>query len=367
MFDDQNSFITRSFLQSCLHYEFQAYLDGDSDHAILAKLKAWNERAKLTELQAESAFIQTFFVELWNYGQSGQGKTDDHTIVPKFSIAGAGAKGGSGEADLALGWFRGGVDAVPQVLCEFKDIRSELDTKQNRKGSNLTPVEQCLNYVRGARKMQFGNEPVQAWWGLATDMNEFRLYWWERAPGQYLKFTISNNKKDVDQSGFAFTHDLLSDGDEAKFDRFLFSKLFHRDMLIAHSGRPSLWRMVEKQGHREEEIEEEFYKHYKNVRERLFNVLTTHNSNFAGSQTDLLRVSQKLLDRFIFAFYCEDMGQRMLFPPQFIRDELARRSMSEYYEAEGTDIWDFFKRLFAHMNKGGTFGQTPVPHINGGL
>ena len=129
MFDDQNSFITRSFLQSSLHYEFQAYLDGESDQAVLAKLQAWQARAKLTETQAESAFIQTFFVELWGYGQSGQGKTDDHTIVPKFSIAGAGAKGGSGEADLALGWFRGGVDAVPQVLCEFKDIRSKSASK----------------------------------------------------------------------------------------------------------------------------------------------------------------------------------------------------------------------------------------------
>ena len=352
MFDDQRSFITRSFLQSNLHYEFQAYRDEGRDDGVLAKLQAWHSRANLSETQAESSFIQAFFVEMWGYGQSGHSKSNDHTIVPKFAIAGAGAKGGSGEADLALGWFRGGVDAVPQVLCEFKDIRSELDTKQNRKGSNLTPVEQCLNYVRGTRKSQFGNEPVQAWWGLATDMNEFRLYWWDRAPGQYLKFTICGKRDDL-----FFTHDLLSDGDDAKFDRFLFTKLFQRDMLISHSGKPTLWRLVEKQGHREEEIEEEFYTHYKRVRERLFDLIVTHNDHLSDRKSDLLRVSQKLLDRFIFAFYCEDMGQRMLFPPQFIRDELSRRSMSEYYEAEGTDIWEFFKRLFAHMNKGGAFGN----------
>ena len=52
MFDDQNSFITRSFLQSSLHYEFQAYLDGDSDQEVLAKLNAWHTRAKLTETPA---------------------------------------------------------------------------------------------------------------------------------------------------------------------------------------------------------------------------------------------------------------------------------------------------------------------------
>ena len=42
--------------------------------------------------------------------------------------------------------------------------------------------EQCLNYVRGARRGLFGNEPVQPWWGLVTDMNEFRLYSGGTAP-----------------------------------------------------------------------------------------------------------------------------------------------------------------------------------------
>ena len=70
-------------------------------------------------------------------------------------------------------------DAIPQVLCEFKDIRSRLDAKQNRKGNTRSPVDQCLNYLRGARRGLFGNEPVQPWWGLVTDINEFRLYWWD--------------------------------------------------------------------------------------------------------------------------------------------------------------------------------------------
>ncbi len=105
-------------------------------------------------------------------------------------MPGEGAGGGAGEADLAIGWFRGRRDAVPQVLCEFKDIRSKLDAKQNRKGSTRSPVEQCLNYVRGAKRGLFGNEPVQPWWGLVTDMNEFRLYWWDRAPAEYIRFFI---------------------------------------------------------------------------------------------------------------------------------------------------------------------------------
>src|ERR1700736_2996103 len=138
---------------------------------------------------------------------------------------------GAGEADLALGWFRGRKDAIPQVLGEFKDIRSKLDAKQNRKGSTRSPVEQWLNYVRGARRGLFGNEPVQPWWGLVTDMNEFRLYCWDRAPAEYVRFFI--RREDLLSGGY----DLLSESDDARFDRYLFAELFSRDMLLSEATR----------------------------------------------------------------------------------------------------------------------------------
>ncbi len=362
MFDDSRSFVSRSYLQSIYDIEFKAYLEDGRDAALLERLKLWDVRPKQTETQDESAFIATFFEEIWGFGAGGRSAGDSHTIVPKFFVGGAGAKGGSGEADLALGWFKGKGDGTPQVLCEFKDIRSALDKKQNRKGSNLTPVEQCLNYVRGSRRNLFGNEAVQPWWGLVTDMNEFRLYWWDRAPREFVKFTIRRQQDTLFEQ-----RDLLSEDSESQFDRFLFTKLFHRDMLISPSGKPALWRVVERQWLREAKIEEEFYEHYKEVRERLFRVLRVSNPAFGGTPTDLLRISQKLLDRFIFAFYCEDMGERMLFPPQFIKEHLVARSKDPYYESEGQEIWGFFKRLFKYMNTGGLFGQTKVPHINGGL
>ena len=207
MFDDSRSFVSRAFLQSIYDSEFKAWLADEFDARLLERLRAWDATKKQTETQDEAAFIQTFFEEVWGFAATGRAGDKDHSIIPKFAIGGAGARGGSGEADLALGWFQGIADAVPQVLCEFKDIRSALDAKQNRKGSNLTPVEQCLNYVRGARKNQYGNEPVQPWWGLVTDMNEFRLYWWDRAPREFMKFTIQR-QKDLSQ---AELFDLTSD------------------------------------------------------------------------------------------------------------------------------------------------------------
>jgi hypothetical protein len=360
VFDDSHSFITRAFLQSVFEFDYRGYAD-EADATLLRRLNEWDRRLRLSETQAEGAFTQTFFVDTWGYGEAGRVPPEQHTIIAKFAIPGEGAGGGAGEADLALGWIRGRRDAIPQVLCEFKDIRSKLDAKQNRKGSTRSPVEQCLNYVRGARRGLFGNEPIQPWWGLVTDMNEFRLYWWDRAPSQYIRFLI--RRVDLLSGGY----DLLSESDDARFDRYLFAKLFSRNMLLSEAGRPLLLRLLERQGARGRTLEGAFYDRYKDVRERLYNVVNLNNPSFPGRPGELLRLTQKLLDRFIFAFFCEDMGERMLFSPQMLRDFMRSRSIEPFYDENGPELWEFFRRLFVLMNSGGTLNRVTLPEINGGL
>jgi hypothetical protein len=360
VFDDSHSFITRAFLRAEFDLDYRAYT-AESDADLLQRLRDWDGRPSLTETQAEGAFTQTFFVDTWGYGDAGRVPSDQHTIIAKLPVPGEGAGGGVGEADLALGWFRGRRDEIPQVLCEFKDISSRLDAKQNRKGSTRSPVEQCLNYVRGARRGLFGNEPVQPWWGLVTDMNEFRLYWWDHAPAEYIRFFI--RREDLLSGGY----DLLGESEDARFDRYLFAKLFARDMLLSEAGRPLLLRLVERQWAKGRKLEGEFYDRYKDVRERLYNVLRLNNPHFPGRPGELLRLTQKLLDRFIFAFFCEDMGERMLFPPQMLKDFLRSRSVEPFYDENGPELWDFFKRLFSLMNSGGTLNRLTLPEINGGL
>jgi type I restriction-modification system DNA methylase subunit len=207
----------------------------------------------------------------------------------------------------------------------------------------------------------FGNEPVQPWWGLVTDMNEFRLYWWDRAPAEYIRFFI--RREDLLSGGY----DLLGESDEARFDRYLFAKLFSRDMLLSEAGRSRLLRLVERQWARGRKLEGAFYDRYKDVRERLYNVLRLSNPNFPGRPGELLRLTQKLLDRFIFAFFCEDMGERMLFPPQMLRDFLRTRSNEPFYDENGSELWEQFKRVFEKMNTGGSLNRVKLPEINGGL
>jgi SAM-dependent methyltransferase len=360
LFDDSHSFITRAFLRAEFDLDYRAYTV-ENDAALLKRLRDWDGRLRLSETQAEGAFTQTFFVDTWGYGEAGRVPAEQHSIIAKLPIPGEGAGGGAGEADLALGWFRGRSDVIPQVLCEFKDIRSRLDAKQNRKGGTRSPVDQCLNYVRGARRGLFGNEPVQPWWGLVTDMNEFRVYWWDRAPAEYIRFFI--RREDLLSGGY----DLLALSDDARFDRYLFAKLLSRDMLLSEAGRPQLLRLMERQWARGRKLEGEFYDRYKDVRERLYDVLRLDNPNFPGRPGELLRLTQKLLDRFIFAFFCEDMGERMLFPPQMLKDLLRSRSVEPFYDENGEELWGFFKRLFGLMNSGGTLNRVTLPEINGGL
>ena len=111
----------------------------------MKRLQDWDGRLHLNETQAEGAFTQAFFVDTWGYGEAGQVPPDQHTIIAKFPVPGEGAGGGAGKADLALGWFRSRELSFRRFFCELKDIRSRLDTKQNRKGSTRSPVEQCLN------------------------------------------------------------------------------------------------------------------------------------------------------------------------------------------------------------------------------
>ena len=60
-----------------------------------------------------------------------------------------------------------------------------------------------------------------------------------------------------------------------------FAKLFSRDMLLSEAGRPLLLRLIERQWTRGRKLEGEFYDRYKEVRERLYNVLRLNNPRFS--------------------------------------------------------------------------------------
>lgn len=369
MGDIQNSFISKSFLRSVWAHEYETFKDSPEETELFERLKRWAARGTQKETTAQSALLQEFFGATWGYVQAGQaGGEQNYSLYPAFPVAGAGQRGGTGEADAALGHFTPDeASPIPQVLVEFKDIKSALDAPQKRKGNTRSPVKQGLDYLYAARKGMFGYEPIIPTWAIITDMNEFRLYWSDRGERQFISFAIE--KKELFQNAT-----LLDTNEAGRFDRFLFSRLFHRDQLIVRgtSGRPELLSLIQRQRFRQSELENRFYQEYRAFREHLYLALLAHNGpgtdRFPGTKGRLVRLAQKILDRAIFVFFCEDMGRALSFPPQLLRDYLIRQADDQFFDPNGTEIWQWLRRLFSAMNSGATsFGDHQINQFNGGL
>lgn len=352
-----------AYLRAAYADEYAAFHNSDAEVTLIKRLENWQGRSKnLTETQEEGAFLDAFFRGTWGYRANGEGEAGQgFTSFPKLRVAGAGQTGGMGEADLALGWFdHPEIPPTPQVLCEFKDIRSNLDARQNRKGNTRSPVKQCADYLREAGKELYGNEAIQPTWGIVTDMNEFRLYWRNRMPAQYQRFIIATTTGDDVVS-------LLAQTEEASFQRFLFVKLFHVDALLTTGGDSPLLKTLHKQWILEKEIENDFYKEYRAYRERIYNTLVTYNQEFPGTKGRLVRLAQKLIDRCIFVLFCEDMGEALSFPPNALRDYLKEFSKADWYDPNARDVWNKLKELFHAMDKGDVFLGKRINRFNGGL
>ena len=368
MWDAYGSFLSKSFLRSEWAHEYETFKDSLEEHELLERLIRWSNRAEQTESTAQSAFLEEFFHSTWGYLQSGQaGAEARYTLYPEFPVPGAGQQGGVGHADAALGFFPAdGADLIPQVLVEFKSIESALDAPQRRKGNSRSPVKQGLDYLYAARRGLFGNEPVLPMWAIVTDMNEFRLYWADRGERQHIGFTIRPTHLFQGPS-------LLGDDEGARFDRFLFVHLFRSDTLIVQgaSGRPTLYSLIQRQRFQQHDLQNQFYDEYRSFREHLYRTLLSWNGPdtdaFPGTNGKLVRIAQKILDRLIFIFFCEDMGRVLSFPPQLFRNYLVERSNDEFFNPYGNELWQWLRRLFDAMNDGSPFGDNRLNSFNGGL
>lgn len=364
-----NPFVSKTFLRSVLDHDYQRFRGLADEADLLARLTRWAARPDLGERSAEPAFMEEFFRQTWGYVQGGQAGADQaFTMFPQFAVRGGAAGGGVGSADAAIGYFPPDrQNHVPQVLCEFKDIRNKgLDAPQRRKNDNRSPVQQGLGYLAASRRGLFGSEPILPMWAIITDMNEFRLYWAESGERQSIRFTIT--PRDLFQG-----QGLLADSEEARFNRFLFFTLFHRDTLTVQgdTGRPRLHGIIAQQRFQQRDLENTYYAEYKAFRNRLYQTLLDNNGSetdrFPGTKGRLMRLAQKLLDRSIFVFFCEDMGRVLGFPPQLLRDFLTSRSSDQFYDRTGDEIWTQLRRLFTAMNDGTAFGGHQMDRFNGGL
>ena len=345
--------------------EIEQYVES-MDAAVLESLKQWNDRdRKQSESQLEGQFVQKFFQNLWGYVATGSQESEsEYSLVSQYPVSGAGQRGGTGKADLALGLFRRtDIPDVAQVLCEFKDIKSSLDAPQPRKGNTRSPVTQCLDYLKHSFDQTPVNSTLFPTWGVATDMNEFRLYYRKVGPDQYLGFVIDD--PDHRMTG---TTPLVGETEEAQRTRFLFWKVFQRDMLLAPYGRSQMEKLFESQIVQEKALEKGFYLEYKAYRQYVYEMIVDENPKFTGTKKELVRLTQRFLDRCIFILFCEDMGKTLGFPVNLVQDILLEASTSKFYSSTGNNIWEQIKELFDAMRDGGVFPPDhTINRFNGGL
>ena len=81
-------------------------------------------------------------------------------------------------------------------------------------------------------------------------MNEFRLYWHDRGDRQFIRFIIHRTTLFDGAT-------LLDEDEDARFDRFLFWRIFHKSTLVVDSvsGRPPLLQLIEQQRFVQRELE----------------------------------------------------------------------------------------------------------------
>lgn len=294
------------------------------------------------ETTDENEFINIVFKEILGYIGKGTNSQCYH-IYPKFKIDNAGAFGGSGYADLALGFFTKEKTDEAQVLVEFKDLNSDdLDKATNRK-DKLSPVNQCWNYLDFYGKAK---------WGIVTNFNEIRIYHKNKGKRFYevFYFNVPEEYKDKFKP--------LSDENEIlKFICILKSS----NLLInpeLGKGNSFTDEILISQGAAEKKVQDEFYTAYKSLRTEIFYEALKYNPQFEQekSKSELLQLVQKFLDRIIFCWFCEDSREHLIPSNVLSADLIQTQTKNKYYNPQHFSIYGKVKDLFQAIDEGRAFG-----------
>ncbi len=275
-----------------------------------------------SEIRLQKEFLNTFFAGCLGYrGKIGR---NDWELDAEFTTEIDGTR-----ADGYLGFFTPTSQRTVAII-ELKDATTDLDRPQNRKNDKRTPVEQAFSYVP-----KVGPD---CRWVIVSNFVEIRLYHAQ------------------DQGRYEYFHITQLDQDEQLW-RFIF--LLHRERLLPHGAESYLEHYHRQRLAQEQTITLDFYKKFKDLRSRLFEHLRRQNPD----KPDLLlfEKTQKLLDRLVFVFFCEDKG---LLPYDMTRKvtQAARASLDP---GEGDGIWTQLKGLFRSIDKGNPAQN--INRFNGGL
>ncbi len=292
-------------------------------HLNTDKLRHWAEligskkAAVLKEQELLPGFLTDFFVDVLGYTEPAS-PGEVYTLKRQKHVAADGTF-----ADAALGTF--GIDDDRVVVAvEGKGPKDPLERPYG--GRRLSAVDQAYRYAINLR----------CDWILVTNIREIRLY-----------------HKGSDQRTYERFEVVQLASDDAALRRFVF--LLGAERIIPDAGRSHLYDLLEASEQADIELTKAFYAEYAKIRRAVHSGLCDENP--AVDPEALLFFTQKLLDRVLFAAFCEDRG---LLPAESLK-----RAFTHADPYNPHPIWTNFKGLFQAIDRGSqTLG---IPPYDGGL
>lgn len=300
----------------------------------LTSLKATNA----TEATLEARFISDVLCGVLGYVTYPAASSDAAASLyckPSTRLTGI-----RGTPDAMLGRFSESETSFLAAV-ELKSPGTDLDLPQAGHG-NLTPVEQAFEY---------GERILGVRWVLVSDMRIIRLYSVE-SRDEYEEIALRDC---VTKNGTATS---------------IFRKLFfllHHDNLIRGDANAPVALLHSKSAQRQIQIRDGFYQAYYRIRADLFEAIKEASGQLTPipSREELLEATQRLLDRLLFIYYCEDH------PQQLIQDKTIERvteSSRLLPGGKGTRVYEYIKALFREIDVGSPPASgLKVPGYNGEL
>ena len=311
-------------LSELLKFELQKYkanITPEKEETLARWNDFLNTSKELNEIESQSDFINDIFGEFLGYAYKVGNRETNIKKESKTEIDGT-------RPDALLGFFSSSQQQRdPRVIIELKSPKTDLDKKQNRHNDNRTPVEQAFSYVSKYRNIE---------WVIVSNFKEIRLYK-STYQGRYHSFNISdlaNEKKKQNEFSFLLEKDRL------------FTRELSKSPVFALQERTSI-----KVG---QEIEEEFYIQYQDLRQKIWESLIENNKDKTHGKNFYLYKAQKLIDRIIFIRFCEENGALDV---NVLIEAMENKHIQGKYNR--------LKNLFAAMNEGNP--EIPIAAFNGGL
>jgi hypothetical protein len=284
--------------------------------------------ARYSETQIEQAFNSTLFEKILGYVPLGRGLV--HHIIPKRS-----SQGGHNIPDFVLGTFNPAANVERwRVVGEIKSLNVNLDLPQTSRRNPETPVQQAFRYaLRGQQGVE---------WIIVTNFSEIRLY----------------------RNGHSVTYHrwtLEELGEGVRLDEFYV--LLRREHIAPDQGEPETLRILNESLHAGMALTEGFYGLYDLARQKLIDALRIQPAFRKASEIDVYGKAHKLLNRVLFAAFCEDHPSRLL-PAgtlERLHTDAAKRGKKGAY-------WETFQRFFRDLDRGSPPGSAHAYNaFNGGL